>query len=426
MGMVGPPAAQFHNRDDMLAYVKEWAANHGYAIVIGRSRHNKCWLKCDRGGRYNDRYSENPEERKRKRADSRLTDCPFQVRAVMKKDGIWRVTTAKPFHNHEPIEDLTHHPSLRKMTDGQLQVVYEMMDQGKSPLETLEELQRMWPDIKVLRRDIYNTRKRYRTEKELADIANGVNEPMPYEDPNGKMPGPTRNGRWVWLEDGDEIRTKKKKKAAAAAASEQLMAQQNANLDPDLREQDVRRSLRVPQQQSTTTNTPAVATANMQSSSSSRISPYGSASTSHHHQNQQQHPYPPADLDDVDGTTSSLQHVNAYNQATPTTTRRSTRQTAAAPPPTSTITSPSTSRTTGLLGTIFNGFGGGGGGGTGAGSSGARKSDATAAAPAGDANSSPAALARIERMEKEQREQKQMLAQILGAIQSSQQNRGGV
>ena len=383
MGMVGPPPAQFHNREDMLAYVKDWAANHGYAIVIGRSRHNKCWLKCDRGGKYNDRYQENPEDRKRKRADSRLTDCPFQVRAVMKKDGIWRVTTAKPFHNHEPIQDLTHHPSLRKMNDEQLQVVYGMMDQGKSPLETLEELQRIWPDIKVLRRDIYNTRKRYRTEKELADIANGVSEPMPFEDPNGKMPGPTRNGRWVWLEDGDEVRTKKKKKSAAAA---ELMAQ-NTNIDPDLREQDVRRSLRIPQ------STPA-ATANMQS----QRSPYGSTSNQTPTQ-----PYPTADLEDA---APSLQQVNAYNHSAPAT-RRTTRQTATAAVAPPAVVSPTNSRT-GLLGTIFNGFGGGGN------NAPARKADAQVEA------SSPAAMARIERMEKEQREQKAMLAQILGAIQNSQ------
>ena len=75
------------------------------------------------------------------------------------------------------------------------------------------------------------------------------------------------------------------------------------------------------------------------------------------------------------------------------------------------MVSPTTSRT-GLLGTIFNGFGSGGN------NAATRKNDVPAEA------SSPVALARIDRMEKEQREQKAMLAQILGAIQNSQ-NRGG-
>ena len=219
MSMAGPPSGQFTSREDMLAYMKEWAESQGYAIVIGRSRQNRLWLKCDRGGVYADRHGLTPENRKRKRGESRLTDCPFKVLANMRKDGIWRSHTEIADHNHEPSEDLSVHPSLRRMTDEQIRRVNEMTESGSSPAETLEELQRLWPGIKVLRRDIYNARKKYKTEKELAEAAQDLNESLPYEDPNGRIPGPTRTGRWEWLEEGDEIKRKKKKRASGVPHS---------------------------------------------------------------------------------------------------------------------------------------------------------------------------------------------------------------
>ena len=235
MSMAGPPPGHFPSREDMLAFMKEWAEGQGYAIVIGRSRLNRLWLKCDRGGVYTDRHGLTPENRKRQRGETRLTDCPFKVLANVRKDGIWRCHTEMAEHNHGPSEDLSIHPSLRRMTDEQIQKVNEMTEAGNSPVETLEELQRLWPGIKVLRRDIYNARKKYKTEKELADMAQGLHEPQSYEDPNGRMPGPTRTGRWEWLEEGDEIKRRKKTKLSQIALQ---------SLDPMLRESG---STRVPQ-----------------------------------------------------------------------------------------------------------------------------------------------------------------------------------
>ena len=218
-------------------FMKDWAEHQGYAIVIGRSRLNRLWLKCDRGGVYTDRHGLTPENRKRKRGETRLTDCPFKVLANVRKDGIWRCHTENSEHNHSPSEDLSVHPSLRRMTDEQVQKVNEMTEAGNSPAETLDELQRLWPGIKVLRRDIYNARKKYKTEKELAEMAQGLHELQPYEDPNGKMAGPTRTGRWEWLEEGDEIKRKKKTKISQ-------LAQQS--LHPELRDASAARVLQLP------------------------------------------------------------------------------------------------------------------------------------------------------------------------------------
>ena len=212
MTMAPPPSGEFKTREELLEFQKDWAESQGFAVVIGRSRKNRLWIKCDRGGEYSDKHLHDPENRKRRRKETRLTGCPFIVKSTQKKDGIWRCQTETGEHNHGPSEDLSIHPSLRRMTEEQVQKVNEMTEAGNTPVETLDALQRMWPGIKVLRRDIYNARKKYKTEKEASDAAQGLHLPRPYEDPNGKMPGPTLTGRWEWIEDGDEIKRKKKRK----------------------------------------------------------------------------------------------------------------------------------------------------------------------------------------------------------------------
>ena len=200
------PPSQFSSREELLQHAKDWAARQGYAIVIARSRFNRLWLKCDRGGVYENRRNLTPEQRKRKRSDSRLLGCPFRMLAVVRKDGVWRVTTENPEHNHSPSEDLSVHPTLRRLTEAQSQKVNEMTEAGNTPGETLEELRKIWPDIKVLTRDIYNARKKYKAQKEMAEqtASNAPQQEQALEDPNGAFPGPTPGGRWEWVPDSDD------------------------------------------------------------------------------------------------------------------------------------------------------------------------------------------------------------------------------
>lgn len=155
--------------------------------------------------------------------------------ASCKKGGTWRVDTEVPDHNHDPSDDLSAHPTLRRMTHQQLQKVHDMCDEGKSPAETLEELKITWPDIKVLTRDIYNARKKHKTQKEEAELASGRLQELPYQDPNELgLPGPNPNGKWAWVPDGEEVTNKKlrrKRKNALPAAS---MPAAQSTLDPQL------------------------------------------------------------------------------------------------------------------------------------------------------------------------------------------------
>lgn len=193
-----------------MDFVKTWAKEQGYAIVISRSRANRLWLKCDRGGHYENRRNISDDQRKRKRGHSRLMGCPFLVIAIL-KDDIWRTKTEMAQHNHGPSEDLTAHPSLRKMTKEQISHLESMTDAGKTPAEIMDEMKAQWPDINIVKRDIYNARKKHKDNKRDALAASPAEEPH-WEDPNGVVPGPTPTGKWVWAEEGDELVAKGKKK----------------------------------------------------------------------------------------------------------------------------------------------------------------------------------------------------------------------
>ena len=212
MEMAPPPGGHYFQRSDMLAFMKNWAEEQGYAIVIGRSRWDRIWLKCDRGGTSQENPKLTPETRKRKRKSTRMVNCPFQVLAHIEKDGTWTCYTANGEHNHGVIEDVAAHPSLRRMNDDQIEKINEMTEADNNPSEILDELRRLWPDIKAIRRDIYNARKKYLSDKEMAEKNAGLHEPQPYEDPNGRWPGPTKTGRWEWLERGDTIKRRARKK----------------------------------------------------------------------------------------------------------------------------------------------------------------------------------------------------------------------
>ena len=423
MNLAPPPAGEFASRDELLDFLKDWGEHQGFAVVIGRSRPNRLWIKCDRGGEYADKHLHDPENRKRKRKATRLTGCPFNVKATMKKDKIWRCHTENPQHNHPPSEDLSVHPSLRRMTDEQLAKVNEMTESGKTPVETLEELQRMWPGIKVLRRDIYNARKKYKTEKELAEIAQGLHVPQAFEDPNGKMPGPTRTGRWEWLEDGDEVKRKKRKKSIAAAAgasssgmegresgSPQIphMSQVPPPPLPQVQQSAPRR------QTSNLGNIPARPYQSTQSGQPSQLSP--------------QPPAPPParapDLPDFGSTigqpSPSPRQFRPYNAPAPTPpAARSTYRAPSTTPSSesmvqSTLPRSRTGNEVAPMATMMPPMMQSSS--TGAGSNSANSANASAAggpkAPSGQV-----LMSRIERMEKEQNEQKQILTQILNAVQ---------
>ncbi|KAL9626749.1 MAG: hypothetical protein Q9164_007803 [Protoblastenia rupestris] len=294
--------------------------------------------------------------------------------ATVKKDGAWKVETDNPIHNHAPSEDLSRHPTLRRMTDEQLQKVHDMCDHANSPSETIEELRRLWPDIKVLTRDIYNARKKYKTQKELAEAATGVPSPQPYQDPNGLIPGPDNKGRWAWVPDGEEVTSKKSKRRRRTAPP----AQQT--LDPQLQNSN---SPQTPQQAMSTANQQLLSDfRNEIDQSSFSLPQFGSHDTG-----------PTALQQDsaqnliVNGNYSS--HPSQYSQSNGSPSQVRSHRSSHPPATAPMSATPSHPENT------MNGAG-----------------PTPPKPPSGQV-----LMSRIERMEKEQRDQKNMLAQILGAVQ---------
>ena len=393
------PPAEFRSRDELLSGCKDWAASQGYAVVIARSRFNRLWLKCDRGGVYENRRNLTPDQRKRKRGDSRLLGCPFKMLATCKKDGVWRVETDIADHNHGPSDDLSAHPTLRRMTDEQVRKVHEMCDAGKSPAETLEELKALWPDIKVLTRDIYNARKKYKTEKEEAALAAGLPEEQPWQDPNEMgLPGPNPNGRWAWVPDGEEVTSKKSKKRKRTAPASNPRSTPapaaQSTLDPQLQTPNTTHSLH--QSLSTTgqqlldefSRSPQLQYGRYDSTPNALQHHPSTNGTENHsgfyqnrNDNSPQYPVPP--------------YANHQQNTTPSRLR-SQRP----PAPTATMSANQNA--------VEN------------------NASSNAALGGSKAPSGQVLMSRIERMEKEQRDQKNMLAQILGAVQGIHSGPGSV
>ena len=420
------PASQYNSREELLSYAKQWAAHQGYAIVIARSRFNRLWLKCDRGGQYENRRNLTPDQRKRKRGDSRLLGCPFKMLAIVRKDGVWRLQTEIAEHNHGPSEDLSLHPTLRRLTDAQTQKVNDMTDNGNSPAETLEELRKLWPEIKVLTRDIYNARKKYKTQKELAELAAGLPEEQPFEDPNGSFPGPTPNGRWEWVPDGEEVTSKNKKRKRRPPVEQQ-------NLDPQLQtptpsqqpllfspsqsasSQHFLHQLQEAQSSQANQNTrPATAAAAAAGGLESEDSAHTQARLQHHNSSftnaSDSRDVTNGHTDDDSAALLSPNRPSRHRQPFPSHQHPHARAAAVA---TETAimssSSPSTARPpepVALGQSSVNGAGGVG-------------HSLTNPAPKA-AQSGQVLMSRIERMEKEQRDQKNMLARILGAVQGMQ------
>ncbi len=188
-----PPDSAYDSRESLLAETKKFASNHGYALVIERSRgENKLWLRCDRGGIYRERQHVNDGVKKRNRT-SRLMACPFRLRAV-RKQGVWNLTTVNAEHNHEPSESMTAHPSLRRLSVGMRDRIRVLTEEGVRPARILEILEDERPDIKLLSRDIYNARKQIKDAKAAETMG------LPPE-PVAPAAIPAEGGQWLWLSD---------------------------------------------------------------------------------------------------------------------------------------------------------------------------------------------------------------------------------
>ena len=109
--MPPPPPGPYPGKDEAISFIKKWAQDHSYGLVIGKSKRagdgdwSKVILHCSHANRYKDGRRVPDEIRQRKRT-SKKTNCKVSVRLGRRKfrnDWLLRVTNTS--HNHEPDTD---------------------------------------------------------------------------------------------------------------------------------------------------------------------------------------------------------------------------------------------------------------------------------------------------------------------------------
>ncbi|XP_051142888.1 methylmalonate-semialdehyde dehydrogenase [acylating], mitochondrial-like isoform X2 [Andrographis paniculata] len=164
--MLPPPPGSFIDREELITHVGEFAVAQGYVVTIKQSKKEKVVvLGCDRGGVYRDRRKPVDEAsgahlRKRK-SGSRLTNCPFEV-VGKKEDGLWVLTVKNGSHNHEPLKNISEHPSARRFSEKEVMLIKDMTEAGLKPRQILKRLRQTNPELLSTPKHVYNVKAKLR------------------------------------------------------------------------------------------------------------------------------------------------------------------------------------------------------------------------------------------------------------------------
>ncbi|KAJ9538042.1 hypothetical protein OSB04_030775 [Centaurea solstitialis] len=164
--MLPPPPGSFLDREELIQHVGEFGISQGYVVTIKQSKKEKVVvLGCQRGGVYRNRrktIDEGTGELVRKRkSGSRLTNCPFEL-VGKKDDGFWVLTVKNGSHNHEPLSDITQHPSARRFTENEVLLIKEMTEAGQKPRQILKRLRQHNPELLSTPKHVYNIKTKLR------------------------------------------------------------------------------------------------------------------------------------------------------------------------------------------------------------------------------------------------------------------------
>src|SRR5205809_930886 len=164
MALLPPSEGQeFSTRQSLVAALQAHAQSEGYAITVRHSNNqkNNIYFGCDRGGVYRNRNRLHDGNRQRDTA-SRLTGCPFSIRAS-EKDDIWTFKVRNPDHNHEPTTSAAAHPVQRRFSSHIKNQIKNLSASGVSASQVVSTL-RQSSDLPVVAQDVYNIRKELKWE----------------------------------------------------------------------------------------------------------------------------------------------------------------------------------------------------------------------------------------------------------------------
>ncbi|KAJ1434893.1 Methylmalonate-semialdehyde dehydrogenase [Sesbania bispinosa] len=164
--MLPPPPGTFVDREELIQYVGDFSVSQGYVVTIKQSKRDKVVvLGCDRGGVYHNRRKpvedSSAEHSRKRKTGSRLTNCPFEA-VGKKEDGLWVLTIKNGTHNHEPLRDISEHPSARRFTESEVLLIKEMTEAGFKPRQILKRLRQSNPELLSTPKHVYNVKAKLR------------------------------------------------------------------------------------------------------------------------------------------------------------------------------------------------------------------------------------------------------------------------
>ena len=160
--MVPPEPGAFHDREELIKHVRDFGASQGYIVTIKKSRRDRrVILGCDRGGVYRNRRKVDEGKRKRK-ASSKLINCPFEAVGKREDDGTWVLVVKNGDHNHEPLKDMSDHPYSRRFTEEEVRRIKSMTEAGVKPRQMLKALKQINPELQSTPRHLYNLKAKIR------------------------------------------------------------------------------------------------------------------------------------------------------------------------------------------------------------------------------------------------------------------------
>ncbi|KAL0335037.1 UNVERIFIED_CONTAM: Methylmalonate-semialdehyde dehydrogenase [acylating], mitochondrial [Sesamum radiatum] len=203
--MLPPPPGSFIDREELIQHVGEFAISQGYVVTIKQSKKEKVVvLGCDRGGVYRDRRKTvdeaSGEHLRKRKSGSRLTNCPFEL-VGKKEDGLWVLTVKNGSHNHEPMKDMSEHPSARRFNEKEVMLIKEMTEAGLKPRQILKRLRQTNPELLSTPKHVYNVKAKLRqgnlTVRRLKTLrsptaADGNSDPSTSFEPPWKKRYPPR------------------------------------------------------------------------------------------------------------------------------------------------------------------------------------------------------------------------------------------
>ncbi|XP_076909941.1 putative protein FAR1-RELATED SEQUENCE 10 [Bidens hawaiensis] len=153
----------FDSVAELVDWVKKTGREHGCVISVQRSRERSVKLVCNRGG-------EPKLKGTVRHTGSIKRGCPFKLVGRYNAPGdCWKVEVVNETHNHDPVLFEEGRPTLRKLTDEEIDMVATLHRQGLRPAKIKSALKKSFPGNKCITRDINNVVKVLRDQDKIGD-----------------------------------------------------------------------------------------------------------------------------------------------------------------------------------------------------------------------------------------------------------------